>query len=1363
MPGAGFIGTGPARHRGRSGENGAKSITATVLPASSPLVVGETLGDTVNWAIFTAPANYATVAPGEAIAGVQVNYIGDVGSAAEPLADGDINAFSVTVTDTAGTARTFSTISRTVVYTAPAVSGGLSDQSFAESTGVQTYDTSGGFAGDALGYSVSGPAGVTIDSGTGVVAFDTDVMALQSGTSIVVTATNSGGSAQSAFSLDIVAAEITATVAPATSVLVVGDTLQDTTSWSVFLDPANYATSVPGESIDSVTVNYIGSTPDATTAFADGDNNEFLVTVTDTAGVTRTFTTVSRTVVYAAPTASGELLDQSFAQNRGVQTYDASGDFTGDALSYSVSGPAGVTIDSGTGVVAFDTDVMALQSGTSIVVTATNSGGAVQSGFSLDIVAAEITATVAPATQSLSTGDTLNTIINYATITDTANYSSTAGIITSVEVQVDGVAQAGSFKLWGLEAVTVVVTDSAANSRTWTIDAEVLDTAYRGTYETTAPGETFTLSFRDAGTYAGTVDMGDGSGDQAFSTFNDAAFTATQATPGTYTFRVRGQATGPRFALGVDSAKLRTIDNLGALGWSRMDGAFADCTGITSITTGNTDLSGVNLYANFASNCDALTTVDLRGAGISPGNMRVMLNGCDSLATVLGFEEFDTSGMVRADEVFNTAPSMDFTQLDLSGWNLESLSTQGSMFNFLPDDGALLQSVYDAWLIALDAQTLTPGIFLGLGSTPYTTGGAAEAARTSLIGTKAIRIEDAGNAPPEQMGAPTLTTDGETQLTVTLAADPFTNGLPILNRDLRYSADLVNWTTQSNVVGPVVLTGLDADTQYHIQTRANNYNGTGAWSVPATATTAAGAQPFAATRTGTDLVLTDVPDISPQTFTAEAQGSDLVITFTGTIYAPAPTQVAIIDAANHNGTDPDAGSYDVRIFDLGAGVNNVYTLPGVSVPGGAMAVLLHPETDVVGGGFEEFERVVFIGASIMAQTFGSSLSQRNATAEAAFAANGAEVEVYAHAASGFDAGQVQALLSEAMATFPDKTLFFVHAGGNNVTANRPYPGGEAALAAQLNGLIDIAAARPGSVILSDLTFRDYGDTTAKNEPSGSKPYNDTIYLPAFRARQAALLSRAYYADGTPVSCLYEWSWEARDSYLSADNIHPANPGGRDLLRDWLAARLAPICLGLPAPAQFTRTLPLPAPAIDIFVEYGVRTAAGVNTPAVASIAGSGQTAEGPFVLLNTDGSDPGVSLTLNFSAPAPGNNSGFGVNTVGNGDGAAGFDGTLYNDVFTGDSYFAGAAYALDHVISGLAANTVYTVELVASRNATDSRETRYTFADGQTVTIQTTADPTQAPVAVDTVSDGSGVITITQSAVSGSWSYLGGLHITTT
>lgn len=182
---------------------------------------------------------------------------------------------------------------------------------------------------------------------------------------------------------------------------------------------------------------------------------------------------------------------------------------------------------------------------------------------------------------------------------------------------------------------------------------------------------------------------------------------------------------------------------------------------------------------------------------------------------------------------------------------------------------------------------------------------------------------------------------------------------------------------------------------------------------------------------------------------------------------------------------------------------------------------------------------------------------------------------------------------------------------------------------------------------------------------------------------------------------------------------------------------------------------------EVFVNYGTATATGVNTPAFAGTAASGQTTEGPFVLLNSDGSASGANLTLNFSSPAPGNNSGFGINVIGNGDGAAGFNGTLFSSVFTGDSYYAGAAYTLEHVISGLTPGAAYQVQLIASRDASDSRETRYDFSNGETGTIQTTADPTATPLVINTVADGAGLITITQSAVSGSWSYLGGLRVT--
>lgn len=104
------------------------------------------------------------------------------------------------------------------------------------------------------------------------------------------------------------------TATPQTSELVVGQALQDTTDWVTFLSPANYTSSDPADigNPDTVTVNYIGDTPDATTAFTDGQTNHFSITVTWIGtGNSRTFFTVPRTVVYAlavntvAPTISG--------------------------------------------------------------------------------------------------------------------------------------------------------------------------------------------------------------------------------------------------------------------------------------------------------------------------------------------------------------------------------------------------------------------------------------------------------------------------------------------------------------------------------------------------------------------------------------------------------------------------------------------------------------------------------------------------------------------------------------------------------------------------------------------------------------------------------------------------------------------------------------------------------------------------------------------------------------------------------------------------------------------------------------------------------------------------------------------------
>lgn len=93
-------------------------------------------------------------------------------------------------------------------------------------------------------------------------------------------------------------------------------------------------------------------------------------------------TSAALLVTHVAPVAKGELLDEIFDQGSGVQLVAAAGDFTGEALVFSVEG-ADATIDAATGVVAIPTDVPL--SGEIVTVTATNSGGSAASGFPVTV------------------------------------------------------------------------------------------------------------------------------------------------------------------------------------------------------------------------------------------------------------------------------------------------------------------------------------------------------------------------------------------------------------------------------------------------------------------------------------------------------------------------------------------------------------------------------------------------------------------------------------------------------------------------------------------------------------------------------------------------------------------------------------------------------------------------------------------------------------------------------------------------------------------------------------------------------------------------------------------------------------------
>lgn len=95
-----------------------------------------------------------------------------------------------------------------------------------------------------------------------------------------------------------------------------------------------------------------------------------------------TATSAAASITYPAPVAAGALADQSYDQDTGIQTVDASGDFTGAVGgTWSVTG-TGASI-SQAGVVSITTD--ALRTGSVVTVTYTNSGGSDSSAFSVTV------------------------------------------------------------------------------------------------------------------------------------------------------------------------------------------------------------------------------------------------------------------------------------------------------------------------------------------------------------------------------------------------------------------------------------------------------------------------------------------------------------------------------------------------------------------------------------------------------------------------------------------------------------------------------------------------------------------------------------------------------------------------------------------------------------------------------------------------------------------------------------------------------------------------------------------------------------------------------------------------------------------
>jgi len=199
------------------------------------------------------------------------------------------------------------------------------------------------------------------------------------------------------------------------------------------------------------------------------------------------------------------------------------------------------------------------------------------------------------------------------------------------------------------------------------------------TVATTTSNETFAITCQNTGTFNATVDWGDGS-TSTITAYNDADLTHTYATAGDHDISISGTFPNIDTSLSTDRLKIKSVTNLGSVGWVRLSNGFWGCSNMTSFTAGDCDTSSVTTMTSMFTNCTSLTSIDLSSldtSGISSTSN--MFYGCSSL-TSIDVSGFDTSNVTNMLSMFASCSSL--TSLDLSSFDTSNVT---NLNNFVRD------------------------------------------------------------------------------------------------------------------------------------------------------------------------------------------------------------------------------------------------------------------------------------------------------------------------------------------------------------------------------------------------------------------------------------------------------------------------------------------------------------------------------------------------------------------------------------------------------------------------------------------------------------------------------------------------------
>ena len=258
------------------------------------------------------------------------------------------------------------------------------------------------------------------------------------------------------------------------------------------------------------------------------------------------------------------------------------------------------------------------------------------------------------------------------------------------------------------------------------------------------------------------VEWGDGNTD----TGQTDTTTHTYAAAGTYDVSVTPTNNCRiNFNGGGDRQKLLDVKNWGTGVWSTFANAFTGCSVMDVTATDTPDLSIATGLNNMFRNCfimvgnssfenwntsninnisGAFRAAKLFNQNISSWNTSNFTSlsstffDADSFNQLIG--SWDTGNVTSMNNLFRSNLST-FDQ-SLANWDITSLTTASNMFNA----SGLSTASYDATLIGWAAQSITNAVSINFGSSKFTSGGAAETARNTLINTFGWTIVDGGAA-----------------------------------------------------------------------------------------------------------------------------------------------------------------------------------------------------------------------------------------------------------------------------------------------------------------------------------------------------------------------------------------------------------------------------------------------------------------------------------------------------------------------------------------------------------------------------------------------------------------------------------------